>query len=240
MKLVAIRNTLMISAAVVSSFFVPRIRPAGFSSVSSGSPSTCGMTATPVSKPDRPSASLGKTSSATPTMATTFPCSAVRALDQSVTTCAAVATCHRPTTTTTALRARYRPTRTTATPIASRKPLRNTAPSRATSTSVTTICCPCSTLGTCGFSTRWVEASAADRVMVIRKSVAAKPSRVRTNSLPFQNDSRRSSMAIEPSPCGLSSATRRYTGSAPARVTITSTIVATGDSSPAASAAMPG
>ena len=58
----------MITAAVVSSFFVPRIRPAGCSSVSPGSPSTCGMTATPVSKPDRPSASLGKTTSATPTM----------------------------------------------------------------------------------------------------------------------------------------------------------------------------
>ena len=59
----------MITAAVVSSFFVPRIRPVGFSSVSSGSPSTCGMTATPVSKPERPSASFGKTSRATPIIA---------------------------------------------------------------------------------------------------------------------------------------------------------------------------
>ena len=45
--------------------------------------------------------------------------------------------------------------------------------------------------------------------MVMRKSVAAKPSSTRTNSLPFQNDSSRSSIAIEPSPCGLSAATRR-------------------------------
>ena len=76
--------------------------------------------------------------------------------------------------------------------------------------------------------------------MVIRKSVAAKPSKVRTNSLPCQNDSSRSSIAIEPSPWGLSSATRRYTGRAPARVTITSTMVAIGESRPAARAAMPG
>lgn len=76
--------------------------------------------------------------------------------------------------------------------------------------------------------------------MVIMKSVAAKPSRVRTKSLPCQNDSGRSSMAIEPSPCGLSLATRRSTGSAPSRVTITSTTVAIGATSPAARAAMPG
>ncbi len=60
-----------------------------------------------------------------------------------------------------------------------------------------------------GFSIRWAVASAADRVMVMMKSVAAKPSRASTNSLPFQKVSSRSSIAIEPSPCGLSSATRR-------------------------------
>ena len=49
----------MMSAAVRSSFFVLRIRPSGASSVSVGSPSTSGMTATPVSNPDRPSASFG-------------------------------------------------------------------------------------------------------------------------------------------------------------------------------------
>ena len=55
----------------------------------------------------------------------------------------------------------------------------------------------------------WAVASAADSVIVIRKSVAANPSSTRTKILPFQNDSNRSSIAIEPSPCGLSSATRR-------------------------------
>lgn len=47
-------------------------------------------------------------------------------------------------------------------------------------------------------------------------------------------------MAMEPSPCGLFLATYQYTGSAPRSVRATSTSVATGESSPAASAAMPG
>ena len=92
--------------------------------------------------------------------------------------------------------------------------------------------CPWTTAGTCGFSTMWAVASAADRVMVMMKSVAANPSRTRTNSLPFQNDSSRSSIAIEPWPCGLSSATLRYTGNAPKRVRATSTRVAIGDRHP--------
>ncbi len=45
---------------------------------------------------------------------------------------------------------------------------------------------------------------------------------------------------IEPAPLKLSDATRRYTGSAPNSVTSTSTMVAIGDSSPAASAAIAG
>ncbi|CAM5554671.1 hypothetical protein STANM309S_01393 [Streptomyces tanashiensis] len=106
MKLVQIRKTLMISAAVVRSFLVSRMRPVGFSSVSPSSPLTCGMTATPVSKPDRPSASLGKTRRATPTMANTLPCSAVSAVVQSVTTWPSVRTCQRPLMTTTTLRPR--------------------------------------------------------------------------------------------------------------------------------------
>ena len=125
-------------------------------------------------------------------------------------------------------------------PIASAKPLRNTAPSSASSTSVTATSWPCSAVPTNGFSTTCAVASAADSVIVMRKSVAAKPSSTSTNSLPRQNGSSRSSMAIEPSPRGLSRATRRYTGSAPARVTATSTSVAIGESTPAASAAMPG
>lgn len=106
MKLVVIRNTLMISAAVVSSFLVSRIRPVGFASVSSGSPSTSGITATPVSKPDMPSASLGKISSETPIITKTLPRSAVSPCVQSVTRCAAVSTCHSPFATTTTLSAR--------------------------------------------------------------------------------------------------------------------------------------
>ena len=91
-----------------------------------------------------------------------------------------------------------------------------------------------------GFSTRWAVASAADSVMVIRKSVAAKPSSTSTNTLPAQRGSNRSSMAMEPSPRKLSLATQRYTGSAPNSVSSTSTMVAIGDRKPAARAAMPG
>ena len=64
----------MISAAVGSSLRVLRMRPAGCSGVSVGSPWTSGMTATPVSKPDRPSASLGKSSRATPIITSGLPC----------------------------------------------------------------------------------------------------------------------------------------------------------------------
>ncbi|MDP9696826.1 UNVERIFIED_ORG: hypothetical protein J2X79_004409 [Arthrobacter globiformis] len=64
--------------------------------------------------------------------------------------------------------------------------------------------------------------------MVIMKSVAAKPSSTRTNSLPPQRGSTRSSLAMDPSPWELSPATRRYTGSAPNRVTATRTSVAIG------------
>ena len=64
----------MISAAEVRSFWVLRIRPAGFAGVSSGSPFTSGITATPVSKPESPSASRGKTSRATATIMIGLPC----------------------------------------------------------------------------------------------------------------------------------------------------------------------
>ena len=63
--LLVIRKTLMISAAVVSSLRVLRIRPVGLGSACRpGRPCTSGITATPVSKPDSPSASFGKSSSA--------------------------------------------------------------------------------------------------------------------------------------------------------------------------------
>jgi hypothetical protein len=76
--------------------------------------------------------------------------------------------------------------------------------------------------------------------MVITQEVATKPSRHRTNSLPFQNESRRSSMAIEPCPCGLSAATTRYMGNIPKSVNSTISRVATGDSAPAVATAIPG
>ncbi len=50
----------MITAAVVSSRLAPRMRPVGRSAVSPASPLICGMTATPVSKPESPSASRGE------------------------------------------------------------------------------------------------------------------------------------------------------------------------------------
>jgi hypothetical protein len=59
-------------------------------------------------------------------------------------------------------------------------------------------------------------------------------------SLPCHHGSSRSSIAIEPSPWGLSAATRRSIGRAPNRVSGTSRMVATGDSTPVARAAMPG
>ena len=56
----AIRNVDMITAAVISSLRVLAIRPRGSFGSSSSSPLTSGMTATPVSNPDRPRASFGK------------------------------------------------------------------------------------------------------------------------------------------------------------------------------------
>ncbi|MGC4003736.1 MAG: hypothetical protein QM811_11660 [Pirellulales bacterium] len=51
-------------------------------------------------------------------------------------------------------------------------------------------------------SIKWTAASAAESVLVMTKSVAAKPSRISTNVLPFQPCINRSSIAIEPCPCG--------------------------------------
>ncbi|WP_224389719.1 hypothetical protein [Pseudonocardia sp. ICBG1293] len=114
-----------------------------------------------------------------------------------------------PSTTTTALSSRYTATSPTAIRTASENPARNTPPSSASSTSVSGTFCPCSAAGASGFCTRWAVASAADRVIVMRKSVAANPSSTSTNTLPRQPGSSRSSIAMEPSPCGLSRATRR-------------------------------
>ena len=83
-------------------------------------------------------------------------------------------------------------------------------------------------------------ASAADSVIVMIQDVQTKPSSVSTKNLPFQNGSSRSSIATEPCPWGLSTATRRYIGSIPHSVSSTISSVASGDTAPAASAAIPG
>ena len=66
----------MISAADVSKRWVKRILPRGRAGSSPGSPWTSGIMATPVSKPDSPSASFGNNSSETPIMANGLPCAA--------------------------------------------------------------------------------------------------------------------------------------------------------------------
>lgn len=91
-SLLAIRNTLIMSAAHNSSRWVWRMRPAGFCSVSSGLPLTSGISATPVSKPDKPSASFGKSRRDIPTIANGLAWLVKRALSHSTSTCACVAT----------------------------------------------------------------------------------------------------------------------------------------------------
>ena len=87
---------------------------------------------------------------------------------------------------TTALSARKVITSATATPIASVNPRRKTPPSSATRPIVIHSSWPCRKSGTCGFSTTWALASAAERVIVMMKSVSAKPRSTSTNSLPRQ------------------------------------------------------
>ncbi len=96
----------MITAAVVSSLRVSRIRPVGFAQVSESSPLTCGITATPVSKPDMPRASFGNTSSATPTIASGEECAAVIASVQSPIFTGWLSTSHADTARTTRLSVR--------------------------------------------------------------------------------------------------------------------------------------
>ncbi len=94
----------------------------------------------------------------------------------------------------------------TAIPMASRNPIRKTAPRMASRTRVSPIGWwkrPC----TKGFSRMWAVASAADRVMVMMKSVKAKPSRTSTNALPHQRGRCCSSIRMLPCPCGLCAAT---------------------------------
>ena len=95
--------TDMISAAVVSSFFALRMRPVGSASVSLASPLTSGMTTTPVSNPDRPSASAGNTSREAPRTASGEAWASLTALVQSVNVPGSSKTCQNPFATTTAL-----------------------------------------------------------------------------------------------------------------------------------------
>ena len=52
--------------------------------------------------------------------------------------------------------------------------------------------------GTSGFWTMCAVASAAERVIVTTHAVATNPRRMSTSTLPFQKESRLSSIAIEP------------------------------------------
>ena len=105
-----------------------------------------------------------------------------------------------------AFRSRYRATIPSASPIASRKPFMNTAPSTASSVRVTASGWSMNR-GTYGFSMMWAAASAAESVIVITKSVSAKPSRMRTNTFPRHLGSSSSSIAMLPWPWGLRCAT---------------------------------
>lgn len=93
--------------------------------------------------------------------------------------------------------------------MASLNPRRKTAESSRSMTTVTHRFWWCRKDGANGLETRCSAASAAERVMVMRKSVAAKPRRTSTRSLPHQAGSSLSSMRMEPSPVGDSRATRR-------------------------------
>ena len=107
MKLVATRKTLIVTAAVVSSRRVPRMRRSGRPGASDASPWICGMTATPVSNPERPSASFGKTSSASPTATSGLPpVAACSAFVQCRTACGWRSSCTTPSITTTAFSTR--------------------------------------------------------------------------------------------------------------------------------------
>ena len=94
----------MVSAAVVSSLRAFRMRPVGSAIVSDGSPSTSGMTTTPVSNPDRPSARAGNTSRDAPSTASGEEWASPTAWIQSVKVPGSWAMRQNPLRTTTALR----------------------------------------------------------------------------------------------------------------------------------------
>ena len=74
-ELLPISMTLMMSAAAAAASCVLRMRACRIAPRDRRrSPSTSGMTATPVSKPERPSASFGNSKSATTTIVSGLPC----------------------------------------------------------------------------------------------------------------------------------------------------------------------
>jgi hypothetical protein len=91
-----------------------------------------------------------------------------------------------------------------------------------------------------GFAAMWAVASEAERVIGTTHPVATNPSRHGTTSLPFQNESGSSSIAIQPCPWGLLRATIRYIGRAPKSGSSTMSLVAMGDGTPAAARVVPG
>ena len=230
----------MIRAAVASSLRVFLIRDSNRSRVDEPAAAISGIMLTPVSKPERPSTSAGKASTAGPRMPKTPPPCAVNADVQCASAPGVVKISTRPTTMITALSARKTATSGIATPTASLKPSRKTKQRISSRTTVINTSWPCRKPGRFGFSAMCTVASAADKVIVMIQDVPTKPSRTSTNSLPRQNGSRSSSIATEPCPCGLSRATRRYMGSIPSSVNATISSVASGESAPAASAAMAG
>src|SRR5215207_7871615 len=115
----------------------------------------------------------------------------------------------------------------TATPIASENPRRKKRPSSKIKPRVIGISWPARARPN-GFSVIWAAASEAEMVMVTTKAVSTKLISTSTRILPCHHERSRSSIEIDPSPWGLSAATRRYIGKAPKRVTSTRTRVAMG------------
>lgn len=201
---------------------------------------TSGIMLTPVSNPDSPSTSSGNAMMAGQISPPKPPPPSISASVHRVSVSGVLITSAKPTPRTTPLTTKNSATTGIAMPTASLNPSRNTPPRMSSSTMVIHNSVPCRKDGTIGFSTRCTAASDADSVMVTIHDVSTNPSRASTNSFPRQNDSSRSSIATEPWPCGLSSATRRYIGSIPNRVSATISRVASGEIAPAASAAIPG
>ena len=200
MKLVAIRYTDMITAAVVRSLRVFLIRRASCSSGVSPAAATKGIMLTPVSNPDSPNTSSGNARTAGRAMSMKLDPWAVSAAVQLLTRFGLATMSAIPTATITAFKARKTPTSGMATTTASLKPSRNTPPRISRSTTVISTAPPCRNPDRYGFSSMCTVASAEDNVIVMIHEVATNPSRTSTNSFPCQNGSSFSSIATDPCP----------------------------------------